>query len=141
MVTLICLLLGYPVAYVIAAQPPGRAGMLLFLVLLPFWTSLLVRTAAWVVLLQGGRHARATCCCQLGLIAEPLTLIYNRTGVLVAMTHVLLPFMILPLYSVLKSIPRLSTSTRPRPARAPPVHRVSCASSCRSPRPASPRAR
>ena len=52
MVTLICLLLGYPVAYVIAAQPPGRAGVLLFLVLLPFWTSLLVRTVAWVVLLQ-----------------------------------------------------------------------------------------
>jgi len=48
MVTLICLVLGYPVAYVIAAQPPGRAGVLLFLVLLPFWTSLLVRTAAWV---------------------------------------------------------------------------------------------
>jgi putative spermidine/putrescine transport system permease protein len=52
MVTLICLVLGYPVAYVIAAQPPARAGMLLFLVLLPFWTSLLVRTVAWVVLLQ-----------------------------------------------------------------------------------------
>src|SRR5207253_2577796 len=52
MVTLICLVLGYPVAYVIAAQPPGRAGLLLFLVLLPFWTSLLVRTVAWVVLLQ-----------------------------------------------------------------------------------------
>src|SRR5439155_20136294 len=52
MVTLICLVLGYPVAYVIAAQPPGRAAVLLFLVLLPFWTSLLVRTVAWVVLLQ-----------------------------------------------------------------------------------------
>jgi putative spermidine/putrescine transport system permease protein len=75
----------------------------MILVLLPFWTSLLVRTAAWVVVLQREGMVN-TVLMRLGLITEPLTLIYNRTGVLIAMTHVLLPFMILPLYSVLKGI-------------------------------------
>jgi putative spermidine/putrescine transport system permease protein len=91
------------------------------LVLLPFWTSLLVRTAAWVVLLQREGIVNSTLM-KLGLIAEPLTLIYNRTGVLVAMTHVLLPFMVLPLYSVLKGIPphymRAATSLGAPPATA-----------------------
>jgi putative spermidine/putrescine transport system permease protein len=104
MVTLICLLLGYPVAYVIAAQPPGRAGMLLFLVLLPFWTSLLVRTVAWVVLLQK-EGVLNSLFMSLGLVHEPLKMIYNRFAVYVAMVHVLLPFMILPLYSVMRGIP------------------------------------
>ncbi len=104
MVTLICLLLGYPVAYVIAAQPPGRAGMLLFLVLLPFWTSLLVRTVAWVVLLQK-EGVLNSLFMSLGLVHEPLKMIYNRFAVYVAMVHVLLPFMVLPLYSVMRGIP------------------------------------
>src|SRR6185503_8872053 len=104
MVTLICLALGYPVAYVIAAQPPGRAGMLLFLVLLPFWTSLLVRTVAWVVLLQK-EGVLNSLFMSLGLVHEPLKMIYNRFAVYVAMVHVLLPFMILPLYSVMRGIP------------------------------------
>ena len=105
-VTLICLLLGYPLA---TGSPPrrrARARMLLLLVLLPFWTSLLVRTTAWVVLLQSGGVVNSLLG-WLGLVdpAHPLELIHNRIGVLIAMTHVLLPFMVLPIYSVMKSIP------------------------------------
>jgi putative spermidine/putrescine transport system permease protein len=104
-VTVVCLLLGYPVAYVIAAQPPGRASVLLFLVLLPFWTSLLVRTVAWVVLLQK-EGVLNNLFLSLGLVHEPLRMIFNRFAVYVAMVHVLLPFMVLPLYSVMRGIPR-----------------------------------
>jgi len=103
MVTLVCLVLGYPVAYVIAAQPPGRAGILLFLVLLPFWTSLLVRTTAWVVLLQK-EGVLNSLFLSLGLVEQPLKMIFNRFAVYVAMVHVLLPFMVLPLYAVMRSI-------------------------------------
>jgi len=103
-VTLLCLLLGFPVAMLLTQVTEKTADWLMILVLLPFWTSLLVRTAAWVVVLQREGMVN-TLLMRLGLITEPLTLIYNRTGVLIAMTHVLLPFMILPLYSVLKGIP------------------------------------
>ena len=102
-VTLACLLLGYPVALFIARQPPARAALLLFLVLLPFWTSLLVRTVAWVVLLQREgilNHLFMS----LGVIREPIRMIFNRFAVYVAMVHVLLPFMVLPLYAVMKGI-------------------------------------
>ena len=102
-VTLLCLLLAFPVAYLLATQPPARANLLMILVLLPFWTSLLVRTAAWIVVLQ--EHGLINdALMALGLISKPLQLIYNRTGVYVAMTHVLLPFAVLPLYSVMKGI-------------------------------------
>jgi putative spermidine/putrescine transport system permease protein len=103
-VTAICLLLGFPVAMVIARQPPRRAALLLFLVLLPFWTSLLVRTVAWVVLLQK-EGVLNSLFLSLGLVGEPLKMIYNRFAVNVAMVHVLLPFMVLPLYSVMRGIP------------------------------------
>ncbi len=103
-VTLLCLLLGFPVAMLLTQVKERTADALMILVLLPFWTSLLVRTAAWVVVLQREGMVNSLLL-KLGLIAEPIALIYNRTGVLVAMTHVLLPFMILPLYSVLKGIP------------------------------------
>jgi putative spermidine/putrescine transport system permease protein len=103
-VTVLCLLLGFPLALLLTQVRDRTADWLMALVLLPFWTSLLVRTAAWVVLLQREGIVNGALM-KLGLIAEPLTLIYNRTGVLVAMTHVLLPFMVLPLYSVLKGIP------------------------------------
>jgi putative spermidine/putrescine transport system permease protein len=103
-VTVLCLLLGFPVALLLTQVRDRTADWLMALVLLPFWTSLLVRTAAWVVLLQREGIVNGALM-KLGLIAEPLTLIYNRIGVLVAMTHVLLPFMVLPLYSVLKGIP------------------------------------
>ncbi len=102
-VTLFCLVLGFPVAYLLATQPPKIANGLMILVLLPFWTSLLVRTAAWVVVLQDQGIVNDLLL-WLGVIDHPLRLIYNAIGVHVAMTHVLLPFMILPLYSTMKSI-------------------------------------
>jgi len=121
MVTLMCLLLGYPVAFFIAQQPPSRASLLLFLVLLPFWTSLLVRTVAWVVLLQR-EGILNNLLMSLGFIAEPIRMIFNRFAVYVAMVHVLLPFMVLPLYAVMKGIPpsyvRAASSLGARPAVA-----------------------
>jgi putative spermidine/putrescine transport system permease protein len=105
-VMLICLLLGYPLAYWIATAPPATARRLMLLVLLPFWTSLLVRTTAWVVVLQSGGVVNSLLG-WLGLVdpAHPVELIHNRIGVLIAMTHILLPFMVLPIFSVMKSIP------------------------------------
>lgn len=103
-VTLICLLLGFPVAFLLANSPPKIGNLLLILVLVPFWTSLLVRIAAWVVLLQDNGLINDALMA-LGLIDRPVRLIYNRTGVIVAMVHVLLPFMILPLYGVMKTVP------------------------------------
>jgi putative spermidine/putrescine transport system permease protein len=102
-VTVLCLVLGYPVAYLLATAPSGIANLLMILVLLPFWTSLLVRTTAWVVLLQKDGPVNGLLL-WAGFIDEPLRLIFNRVGVYVAITHVLLPFMILPLYSVMKGI-------------------------------------
>ncbi|GEO81246.1 ABC transporter permease [Pararhodospirillum oryzae] len=102
-VTGLCLLLGFPVAYLLANLPDRLAYPLMILVLLPFWTSLLVRTAAWVVLLQDKGLVNEFLM-TLGLIDDPLRLIFNRVGVVIAMTHVLLPFLILPLYSVMKGI-------------------------------------
>ena len=105
-VTLLCLALGYPLAYLIAQAPPNRARWLLLLVLVPFWTSLLVRTTSWIVLLQS-QGVLNEALVGLGLIAddERLAMIYNMTGSFVAMTHVLLPFMVLPLYSVMRGVP------------------------------------
>ena len=105
-ITLLCLALGYPVAYMIAQAPPRRANLLLLLVLVPFWTSLLVRTTSWIVLLQSEGVVNDILVAT-GLIgdAERLAMIYNMTGTMVAMAHVLLPFMVLPLYSVMRTIP------------------------------------
>uniref|UniRef100_UPI0022EAD2F9 ABC transporter permease n=1 Tax=Falsiroseomonas oryzae TaxID=2766473 RepID=UPI0022EAD2F9 len=104
-VTLACALLGFPLAYAMAAAGPRAANWMLVLVLLPFWTSLLVRATAWVILLQRNGLVNRTLI-DLGLIAEPLALIYNRLGTLVVMAHVLLPFFVLPLFGVLRGIPR-----------------------------------
>ena len=105
-ITALCLLLGYPLAYLIAHAPPRRAGLLLALVLVPFWTSLLVRTTSWIVLLQT-QGVINDLLVTLGLVGDGgrLAMIYNMTGTVVAMTHVLLPFMVLPLYSVMRTIP------------------------------------
>jgi putative spermidine/putrescine transport system permease protein len=103
-VTLWCLLLAYPLAYWLTTLSARQANVLMILVLVPFWTSILVRVAAWIVLLQSEglvNHALIG----LGVIEQPLALLFNRTGVIIAMTHILLPFMILPLYSVMKSVP------------------------------------
>ena len=102
-VTVLCLILGFPVAYLLANLPAGQSNLLMIFVLLPFWTSLLVRTCAWIVLLQSEGVVNGSLR-WIGLIDEPLRMIYNRFGVYVAMTHVLLPFMILPLNSSMKSI-------------------------------------
>jgi putative spermidine/putrescine transport system permease protein len=103
-VTLLCLLLGFPVAYWLAILPEGKSNLLMICVLLPFWTSLIVRTAAWIVLLQSDGLTNRTLMF-VGIVDSPIQLVFNRTGVIIAMTHVLLPFMILPLYSVMKAIP------------------------------------
>ena len=104
-VTALCLLLGYPLAYLIAQAPPRRAALLLVAVLLPFWTSLLVRTTAWIVLLQT-QGVINDLLVGLGLLGDDgrPELVYNMTGTLIAMTHVLLPFMVLSLYSVMRTI-------------------------------------
>jgi putative spermidine/putrescine transport system permease protein len=104
LVTLWCLALGYPLAYWLSTLPARRANVLMILVLVPFWTSILVRVAAWIVLLQSEglvNHALLS----LHLIDQPLALLFNRTGVVISMTHILLPFMILPLYSVMAGVP------------------------------------
>lgn len=103
-VTVIALLLAYPLAYWLSTLPARRANLLMILVLVPFWTSILVRVAAWIVLLQSEGLVNRTLQ-TLGLIDQPLSLLFNRLGVVVAMVHILLPFMILPLYSVMKSVP------------------------------------
>ncbi|CAD6529819.1 hypothetical protein LMG27952_02355 [Paraburkholderia hiiakae] len=103
-VTVFALLLGYPLAYWISTLSERRANLATILVLIPFWTSILVRVAAWIVILQGeGLVNKALL--GTGLISQPLTLLFNRVGVYISMTHILLPFMVLPLYSVMKSIP------------------------------------
>ena len=102
-VTAVCLLLGFPLAYMMATQPPKIANTLLIFVLLPFWTSILVRVAAWIVLLQTEGLVNQALI-YLGITDHPLQLVFNSTGVYIAMVHILLPFMILPLYSVMKGI-------------------------------------
>ncbi|MFC4299714.1 MAG: ABC transporter permease [Castellaniella sp.] len=103
-VTLIALALGYPLAYWITRLPKRRANLVLICILIPFWTSVLVRIAAWVVLLQREGLINSALG-GLGLISEPLPLLFNRLGVYIAMVHILLPFMVLPLYSVMQSVP------------------------------------
>ena len=107
MITCSCILLGYPVAWILANLPPRTANMLMILVLLPFWTSLLVRTSAWKVMLQQQGVINETLV-WLGIVGtdDRLALINNQTGTIIAMTHILLPFMILPLYSVMATIPQ-----------------------------------
>ncbi|HPD92652.1 MAG: ABC transporter permease [Rhodobacter sp.] len=109
MSALICfmtLLLGYPVAFLLANVKERYANLLLIMVLLPFWTSLLVRTSSWKVLLQE-QGVINDFLVWLGLVADDsrLSMINNKFGVIVAMTHILLPFMVLPLYSVMKTVP------------------------------------
>ncbi|MGT2475259.1 ABC transporter permease [Paraburkholderia terrae] len=102
-VTVLCLLLGYPVAWMLANLPAKSSNRLMLLVIVPFWTSLLVRTTAWYVLLQPGGVINSLLM-GLGLATHPVPLIFNRAGVLIGMTHVLLPYMILAIYSVMKSV-------------------------------------
>ncbi|MGL4206703.1 MAG: ABC transporter permease [Aeromonadaceae bacterium] len=103
-ITACCLLLAYPLAYLLATLPERKANLLMILVLLPFWTSVLVRIAAWIVLLQSNGLINQFLM-GIGLIDTPLQLVFNRIGVYISMVHIMLPFMVLPLYSVMKSIP------------------------------------
>lgn len=102
-ITVICLALAYPLAYLLASLPARKSNLLMILVLLPFWTSILVRVAAWIVLLQSGGLINSALLA-LGIIDQPLQLVFNRSGVYIAMVHIMLPFMILPIYSVMKGI-------------------------------------
>jgi putative spermidine/putrescine transport system permease protein len=102
-VTAACLLLAYPLALFLARCRKSTANLLIILVLIPFWTSILVRTYAWMVLL-GRRGIINNFLVATGLIERPLQLLNTRLAVCVAMVHVLLPFMVLPIYSTLKSL-------------------------------------
>jgi putative spermidine/putrescine transport system permease protein len=105
-ITVICLLLAFPVSHLLATLPMSKSSLLMIMVLLPFWTSLLVRTTSWIALLQEQGIVNDLLV-GIGLIDDEgrLSMMYNMTGTIVAMTHVLLPFMILPLYSVMRVIP------------------------------------
>jgi putative spermidine/putrescine transport system permease protein len=118
-VTVAVLLLGYPVAYLLARLPPARSNLLMILVLLPFWSSILVRSYAWMVLL--GRNGIINqLLLWIGVVDAPLKLLNTTFAVYVAMVHVLLPFMILPLYATLRGIDpnllRAGSSLGARPA-------------------------
>jgi putative spermidine/putrescine transport system permease protein len=102
-VTMLALALGYPLAFVLATAGPRVSRLMLAAIIVPLWTSVLVRTYAWMVLL--GRRGLVNEGLQsLGLLDAPLPLLYNRLGVTIGMVHVLLPFMVLPIYSVMKGI-------------------------------------
>lgn len=105
-ITVSCIMLAYPVAWILANLPMRTSNLLMILVLLPFWTSLLVRTSAWKVMLQQ-QGVINDVLVWLGIVADAdrLIMINNQFGTIVAMTHILLPFMILPMYSVMQTIP------------------------------------
>ena len=105
LVTAICALLGYPLAYMIAQARQRTAAILLLFVLFPVWTSLLVRCYAWLVLLQR-RGLVNTWLADAGLIDLPLRLVHNFTGTTIGMVHIMLPFMVLPLYATMRAIDR-----------------------------------
>lgn len=105
LVTAICIVLGYPLAYAISEARPRIASVMLMLVMFPIWTSLLVRCYAWLVLLQR-RGLINNWLIDLGIIERPLQIMHNFTGTTIGMVHVMLPFMVLPLYGSLRGISR-----------------------------------
>lgn len=105
LVTLLALLLGYPIAYAASVAPRRWSILILAMVVLPFWTSVLVRAYAWLALLQRTGVVNQLLR-QLGLIDEPLALVHNTFGTVIATLHILLPFMVLPLYATMQKIPR-----------------------------------
>ena len=103
LVTIVCLALGYPLAYMLATRRPRTAQLLMIIVVLPFFTSIIVRTYAWMVLL--GRNGIVNqYLMALGLTDKPLALLYNQAGVVIGMSYVLLPYMVLTVYSVMRGI-------------------------------------
>ncbi len=105
-ITVICVILAYPISFLLATLPLRYSNLLMIFVLLPFWTSLLVRTTAWIAMLQS-QGVLNDLFVFFGIVGDEnrLQLIHNMTGTIIAMTHILLPFMVLPLYSVMKTIP------------------------------------
>ncbi|SEK70988.1 putative spermidine/putrescine transport system permease protein/spermidine/putrescine transport system permease protein [Roseovarius nanhaiticus] len=101
--TALCILIGYPLAYFMSQLPAKWAGLCLVTVLLPFWTSLLVRTYAWLVLLQKQGLVNQWAI-NIGLWDEPLKFVHNMTGTLIGMVHIMLPFLILPVYGAMRAI-------------------------------------
>jgi len=101
--TFVCLILGYPFAFLLATSKEKTSNRLLAVVLIPFWISLLVRTYSWIVIL-GRKGLINTVLLKLGILSEPLTLLYTMKGVIIGMTHILLPYMIISLFSVMKGI-------------------------------------
>ena len=99
----LCILIGYPLAYFLSQLPPRLANIFLITVLVPFWTSLLVRTYAWLVLLQKKGLVNQWAI-SLGLWDEPIKIVHNMTGTLIGMVHIMLPFLILPVYNAMKAI-------------------------------------
>jgi len=101
--TLFCALIGYPLAYFMSQIPRKWANICMIGVLIPFWTSLLVRTYAWLVLLQKKGLVNSVAI-DLGLISEPIKFVHNTSGTLIGMVHIMLPFLILPLYANMRAI-------------------------------------
>lgn len=120
-VTLLCTLLSYPTAYLLAQLPRHWAGLLMLGVLVPFWTSLLVRTYAWLVLLQR-RGLVNNILVSSGFLDGPISLVHNATGTVIGMVHVMIPYMVLPLYATMRTIDmnliRASASLGAGPVRA-----------------------
>lgn len=106
LITFLCFIIAYPVSYLLSTLPLRTSNLLMIMVLLPFWTSLLVRTSAWIAMLQKEGIINNVLV-YLGFIGDEhrIQMIYNATGTVISMVHILLPFMILPLYSVMKTIP------------------------------------
>lgn len=102
-VTALCAVFGYILAFMLSAMPQRLAGICLLFVIIPFWTSILVRTYAWMVLLarRGGINSALQ---GMGVIEQPLALMYNWTGTIIGLTHIMLPFLVLPLYSSMRTI-------------------------------------
>ena len=105
LVTLLAIVLSYPLAYLLATVTTNTRKLLFVLVLLPFWTSALVRTTAWIVILQRNGLVNELLT-SAGLVDEPVAFIYNLSGVLIGMTHVLMPFVVLPLYAAFRAVDR-----------------------------------
>jgi len=119
--TLICAVIGYPLTYFMSQLPKKWAGICMIGVLIPFWTSLLVRTYAWLVLLQK-KGLLNNVLIDLEIIAEPIKFVHNTSGTLIGMAHIMLPFLILPLYANMRSIDkdcvRAAASLGATPSRA-----------------------
>jgi len=119
--TLICAMLGYPLTYFMSQLPKKWAGLCMIGVLFPFWTSLLVRTYAWLVLLQK-KGIVNTILVDLELISAPIKFVHNTSGTLIGMAHIMLPFLILPLYANMRTIDkdciRAAASLGATPSRA-----------------------